>query len=353
MRVSGNKTASRWLTVVLRQSLHFSPMLAAFAATALLANAQAYPVYPAFNVGGQTSLLTGNSPALVYMPELGKTFMAYRDNSSGDLFVSSSTTGAEASWSSPVNTGLSLLNGAIAGVDLHGTIYLVAYGTSTGFASMTSSNGTSWSAPHELGLQCANGEPVSGTYRPGLALFNSALYLSVTCPSDEADPFDAAVAKSTNNGASFSTAVLLDSTVSGTSLTVFTPVGYPTPSLYAGFDSPEASYFESCVMETNGSWGCAVDTTKAFASDPALIVLSPPGNTSPALYVFGEAYNSSNLTAIAAYDFVNPAGPWEPYHEYGETLTNSPAVSLAPNGTFLIAFHSNFSSHIWTYTAPN
>lgn len=306
---------------------------------ATVASAQANPN---FTAGGETSLVTGNSLVMVPLPDVGKTLMVYRDYNTGNLFLSQSGDGIN--WGSPVNTGIALVNGAIAAADISGTAYILANTTAYGWGVIETTNGTSWGSLFNPSIHVLAGSSLNGTYKPSLVSDGVYLYLSVTTngPTYSAQ---VQVLKSTDGGRTFNNPVLPDtySSTSGSSLAIYNGKLFEAHNV-----GPNNNPVVAQSSNSGSSFSYTLVSNLQLGSDPELIPFTPAGQTTQALYIFGRGNSSNNLWAAGSY-----SGTTFTTWEHPSTLTFTPAVAIAPNGNLAIAFKSNYGSNIWAYTAPH
>lgn len=321
------------------------------AVSLLTVNASAQQLeYPTFvglpnNQNQITSIVLNGSPALAQGPD-DHLWVAYADvnNNNGDLSVASSPDGVNFTvHQTSVNTGTFPAMTTSGGRLLEASML-----NSSVIQIVDVTNGTVNST--------VNYEPIGPIFDSSVALWNfgGTLYLAWRGVAFDPDTggYDGNwinVATGPQNGSSF------------------TWSGNPIGETYTAGSGPAMAQLGSTLVLTyldgatgnpqlfdNGTPGSASFTNNTgsagagghYADDPALVYFQ-----NAMFPMFTSAFSEDNLWAIATTDGVT--GDVPPLM-YGQTLTNSPSLAVANNGTLYEGGRSNFpgsGAFLWVYSA--
>lgn len=291
--------------------------------------ALAQPANPTFTTGGESSLVTNYSPALVYLSSNETLYMIYVSSQNNYLYSSPNTNG---NYNGFANAGYLITTNAPttgpAATVFNGKIY-VAY-TKSGVVYITSSaNGSTWSTPAAASISGSPG--IDSSYKPGLTQYGTSLYLSFIGSSGTT-----AYVASSADGIDFSN---VQSVLSYYPISSAASVAVYNNTLYVSFTTMANHYPLLANYTTATGWNYTIDYGLEIGNDPSLVVYNS------ALFIGGKSnYSEDNLWMTGTYNgstFSTATG-------YGQMLLQSPALALFGNNIWECA-KSAHGTNIWCY----
>lgn len=302
----------------------FSVFAAAFPLTSF---SQATPPIPGYTAGGKLANTTDYSPALIQFnhelvmvyPNRADHNYLYAARSNGQLGFENP--GARIS-TVPVTSAASiaLFNGSLFTVfNSNGVIYVAS-----------SMDGVTWTGAS--GALNYNPPNIPASSKPGLAAYGYNLVLAFVTGTNVATAYSPTGYGYTTNAATLpntATSAPALATYNNQLYAVYTVNSSHNPYLCGGFNSMNGAFQGTCNA----------DTAFQIGNDPALFVYNN------ALYIGGKSnYSEDEFWTTGTYDGLN----FTPAYKYGQTLTQSPAVSVLGTELYECAKSKN-GSNIWCY----
>lgn len=290
-------------------------------------SAQSTPPAPTFSAGGEISQVTSYEPAMV---QFGSTlYLIYPSHAHSNALYASPNTSGGLSFANPGNliTSTGVTSGPAAAV-YNNQLY-VAWNSGGSIYITSSSDGATWTAPTVISINPNPG--VSPSYKPGLASFGGALWVSFV---DSAGT-EVTVASSTD-GVNFTNTNELAFNYPPTSAAA---LAVYNNELWAVYTTSQYHTPVIAQSSTGTGWVGIVDTAFEIGDNPIAV------SYNSALYFGGNSnYTEHNLWLAGTYD----GNTFSAATKYGQTLSHSPALTTF-NGALYECARSNYGSNIWCF----
>ncbi len=298
----------------------------AVASLPLTSLSQATPPIPGYTQGGKLSNTTDYSPALIQLNN--QLLMVYPNRADHNYLYASFSNGGLGFQNPGVRISTVPVTSAASVAYFQGSLFTVFNSNGTIYVAK-SFDGITW-----FGTGAAldyNPPNISASSKPGLMAYGNNLILAYVAGGAVATAYSGSgFGYVTNPGLLPNTATSAPAlaTYNNQLYAVYTINSSHNPYLCGGFNG-------------NGAFvgTCNADTAFQIGNDPALFVYNG------ALYIGGKSnYSEDEFWTTGTYDGLN----FTRAYEYGQTLTQSPAISMLGNELYECAKSKN-GSNIWCY----